>query len=89
MVLTLFDLLWVMPQSVIDLLSSWQGSFCGHRSIDHGGLYHIVSYGVFGENETQDVSRGRNSLLLNLILSFSTPCWSGVRPLIFFLLLNF
>ena len=34
MVWTLFGLLWVMPQSVIDLLSSWQGSFGGHQSID-------------------------------------------------------
>ena len=37
-------------------------------------LYHIVSYGVFGENGTQDVSRGTNSLFWNLNLSFSTPC---------------
>ena len=29
------------------------------------GLYHIVSYGVFGENGTQDVSRGMNSLFWN------------------------
>ena len=29
------------------------------------GLYHIVSYGVFGENGTQDVSRGTNSLFWN------------------------
>ena len=34
MVWTLFGLLWVMPHSVTDLFSSWQGSFGGHRSID-------------------------------------------------------
>ena len=37
----------------------------------YGGLYHIVSYGVFGENGTQDVSKGRSGLFQNLNRSFS------------------
>ena len=51
MVWTLFGLLWVMPRSIIDLLSSWQGSFGGHQSIDLWRAVHIVPYGVFGETE--------------------------------------
>ena len=100
MVWTLFGLLWVMPQSVIDLLSSWQGSFSGHRSID---LWRVVPHCVLCciwrernsrcfEGKEQSISElffFDNYLFLNLNLSFSTPCWSGVRPLIFFLVLNF
>ena len=59
------------------------------RELIYEGLYHIVSYGVFGENGTQDVLRGRNGLFWNLNLTFATPCWSGVCPLIFFLVLIF
>ena len=59
------------------------------RALIYGGLYHIVSYGVFSEKKTQDVSKGRNGLFWNLNLSFFTPCWSGVCPLIFFLVLIF
>ena len=51
MVWTLFGLLWVMPRSIIDLLSSWQGSFGGHQSIDLWRAVHIVPYGVFGDTE--------------------------------------
>lgn len=40
------------------------------KALIYGGLYHIVSYGVFGENETQDVSRGRNSLFLIFFFFF-------------------
>ena len=55
----------------------------------YGGLSHIVSYGLFGKNGTQDVLKGRNGLFQNLNLFFFTPCWSGVLPLIFFLVLIF
>ena len=54
-----------------------------------GGLRHIVSNGVFGENRTQDALRGRNGLFLRLNLSFSTPCWIGVQFLILFHVLIF
>ena len=44
------------------------------RALIYEGLYHIVSYGVFSESKTQDVSKGRNGLFWNLNLSFFTPC---------------
>ena len=34
----------------------------GIEALIYGGLSHIVSYGVFGENGTQDVSKGRSGL---------------------------
>ena len=37
----------------------------GIGALIYGGLSHIVSYGVFGENGTQDVSKGRNGLFQN------------------------
>ena len=46
----------------------------GIRALIYGGLSHIVSYGVFDENGTQDVSKGRNGLFQNLNLFFFTPC---------------
>ena len=46
----------------------------GIGALIYGGLSHIVSYGVFGENGTQDVLKGRNSLFQNLNLFFFTPC---------------
>ena len=44
------------------------------RALIYEELYHIVSYGVFSESKTQDVSKGRNGLFWNLNLSFFTPC---------------
>ena len=46
----------------------------GIGALIYGGLSHIVTYGVFGENGTQDVSKGRNSLFQNLNLFCFTPC---------------
>ena len=40
------------------------------EALIYGGLYHIVSYAVFGANETQDVLRGRNSIFLNFFFFF-------------------
>ena len=49
------------------------------RALINGGLYHIVSYGVFGENRTQDFLRGRDGLFQNLNFSFHTLLeWSSV-----------
>ena len=48
-------------QYYIGLFSSWQGSG-GIGALIYDGLSHIVSYGVFSENGTQDVSKGRNGL---------------------------
>ena len=38
----------------------------GIRALIYGGLSHIVSYNVFGENGTHDVSKGRNGLSKNI-----------------------
>ena len=35
----------------------------GIKALFYGGLSLIVSYGVFGESGTQDVSKGRSGLL--------------------------
>ena len=50
----------------------------GIGTLIYEGLFFILSYGVFGKNGTQDVFKGRNGLF-----------WSGVRLLIFFLVLIF
>ena len=54
-------------------------TFVGIKALIYGGLYLIVSYGVFGEDGTQDILKGRNNLFRNLIffliLSFNIfPC---------------
>ena len=61
----------------------------GTGALIYGGLSLIVLYGVFGENLTQDVLKGRNGLFWILNLCFFMPCWSEVCPLIFFLVLIF
>ena len=53
------------------------------RALINGGLYHIVSYGVFGENRTQDFLRGREGLFQNLNFSFHALLeWSSAFNLI-------
>ena len=46
----------------------------GIGALIYGGLSLTVSYGVFGESRTQDVSKGRSGLLLILNLFFFIPC---------------
>ena len=63
----------------------------GIGALIYGGLSHIVSYGVFGKNGTQDVSKGKEqtisefkSLLLHTLLERSSsfhlfPCSNFFR----------
>ena len=46
----------------------------GIGALIYGGLSLIVSYGVFGESGTQDVSKGMSGLLQILNLFFFIPC---------------
>ena len=88
MVWALFGVLWVMPQSVTDLFSAWQGPFCRHRNI-YFWRGCPTFYGVFGEKGTLDALRERNGLFSRLNLSFSTLCWIGFLFLILFQCSNF
>ena len=58
------------------LIYFWVGKvpLVGIGALIYGGLFLIVSYGVFGESGTQDVSKGRSGLLQILNLFFFTPC---------------
>ena len=41
MIFGLFEVSWVMPRSVLDLLECWQGSFGGHRN---GKIWRAVPH---------------------------------------------
>ena len=73
MVWTLFGLLWGMPQSVTDLLSSWQGSFGGHRSIDLQRVVpHCVLWCIWRERNSRCFEGNEQSILELKSLLFHT-----------------
>ena len=69
-----FGLQWVMLHGVSNLFRVGKVPLVGIGALIYGGLSLIVSYGVFGESGTQDVSKGRSDLLLILNLFFFIPC---------------
>ena len=71
MLWALFGVIWVMPQSVTDLFTAWQGPFGRHCNID---LWRDATKG------TLDALRERNGRFLRLNISSSTHLldWSSV-----------
>ena len=79
MVWNLFGLLWVMPKSVTDLFSAWQGPFSKHRNIVFQRVVpHYVMSCLWRERNARYFEGSERSilkiksLLLRSLLDWST-----------------